>query len=194
MTRYKPGHREESRRRILEAAGRGFRVGGYGGIGVDGLAKAAGVTSGAFYGHFASKADAFQAAVEAGLEDLREGIERFRRDHGAQWLERFVDFYMDAKLRCDLAEACALPTLSPEVIRSDAGARGLYSAALDRVVRAVAEGLDGNDPEAARERAMALLALLSGGVTMARAVPDEMRSQEIASAIRSAALRLVAPT
>lgn len=46
--RYKPGHREESRAKILDAVGRGFRKHGYGGIGVDGLAKEAGVTSNDF--------------------------------------------------------------------------------------------------------------------------------------------------
>lgn len=190
MARYKPGHREESRKRILDAAGKGFRMGGYGGIGVDGLAKAAGVTSGAFYGHFASKAEAFHAAVEAGLDELREGIERFRRDHGPDWLERFVDFYLDAKRRCDLADACALPTLSPEVVRSDDGARSTYADALDRVVGAVAEGLDPADPIAAKPRALSLLSLLSGGVTMARAVPDETHALEIVSAVKAAALVL----
>ena len=65
--RYGPGHKDEARSKILNAAGRGFRSLGFGGIGVDGLAKDAGVTSGAFYGHFSSKAEAFKAAAVAGL-------------------------------------------------------------------------------------------------------------------------------
>jgi TetR/AcrR family transcriptional repressor of nem operon len=44
--RYGPDHKEEARSRILHAAGRGFRRLGFGGVGVDGLAKEAGVTSG----------------------------------------------------------------------------------------------------------------------------------------------------
>ena len=47
--RYGPGLKQEARTKILDAAGRGFRRLGFGGIGVDGLAKEAGVTSGAFY-------------------------------------------------------------------------------------------------------------------------------------------------
>ena len=45
----------ETRSRIIDAAGRSFRSNGYAGIGVDGIAKAAGVTSGAFYAHLGSK-------------------------------------------------------------------------------------------------------------------------------------------
>jgi TetR/AcrR family transcriptional repressor of nem operon len=47
---------------MIAAASRGFRSNGYAGIGVDGLAKAAGVTSGAFYSHFGSKDAAFDIA------------------------------------------------------------------------------------------------------------------------------------
>ena len=61
MVRYGKGHKEESRQRIVAAAGRGFRKLGYGGIGVDGLAREANVTHGAFYGHFRSMAEAFRA-------------------------------------------------------------------------------------------------------------------------------------
>lgn len=70
MVRYAKGHKQESRARIVAAAGRGFRRLGYGGIGVDGLAREADVTHGAFYGHFRSKAEAFRAAVVAGLREL----------------------------------------------------------------------------------------------------------------------------
>jgi AcrR family transcriptional regulator len=62
--------KEQTRQRILEAAGRSFRKGGFGGIGVDGLAKEAGLTSGAFYVHFGSKAEAFRESVQQGMADL----------------------------------------------------------------------------------------------------------------------------
>ncbi len=42
--RHKGVNKEETRQKMLEAVGRGFRGHGYAGIGVDGLAKTAGVT------------------------------------------------------------------------------------------------------------------------------------------------------
>lgn len=56
----------DARARLADAVGRGFRTGGFGGAGVDALAKGAGLTSGAFYAHFESKADAFRLAVADG--------------------------------------------------------------------------------------------------------------------------------
>ena len=72
--RQKGVDKAETRRKIIDAAGRGFRKHGYAGIGVDGLAKSAGVTSGAFYAHLGSKNGAFEVALEAGLDEVIEGV------------------------------------------------------------------------------------------------------------------------
>src|SRR3954447_11354484 len=117
--RYGPEHKEAARTKILNAVGRGFRRHGYHGIGVDGLAKEAGVTSGAFYGHFASKGDAFEAAALAGMVELRQAVERFQVEADAAWLGRFVDFYLSTKRSCELGESCALQSLTPEVARAE---------------------------------------------------------------------------
>src|SRR5665213_1186309 len=99
--RYTLGHKGESRLRILAAAGRGVRKKGYGGIGVDGLAKEAGVTSGAFYGHFPSKSEAFRQAIVKGLRDLCGSIESLQSAKGGEWIEAFVDRYLGMKRTCD---------------------------------------------------------------------------------------------
>jgi len=112
---HRAGKKEESRARILTSAGRGFRSRGFGGSGVDGLAKDAEVTSGAFYAHFKSKAAAFREAVVVGLEDLRRGIGQAREQMGGNWRGWFVDFYLGERRTCDLAESCALQSLSSEV-------------------------------------------------------------------------------
>ncbi|MBR0716341.1 TetR/AcrR family transcriptional regulator [Bradyrhizobium liaoningense] len=186
--RYKAGHKEEARARMVAAAGRGFRRLGFGGIGVDGLAKEAEVTSGAFYGHFSSKGEAFEAALVAGLQELRVGVETLRTEHGVKWIEVFVDFYLGQKRVCELGSSCALQSLTSEVQRADAGIKIIYEAEIEGVVNAVADGLPGRSRKDKRARAWALLAILSGGVTMARAVADKDVSAAIASACRVAAL------
>ncbi len=186
--RYGPGHKKEARAKILGAAGRGFRRLGFDGIGVDGLAKEAGVTSGAFYGHFPSKAEAFKAAALAGLVELREGVETFRAKEGGAWLEKFVDFYMSVRRTCDLSESCALQSLTPEVARADEGAKAAYEAELLKVVEAVAAGLENGTPPERRKTAWAILSMLSGGVTLARSTHDAKVGTQIAKAIKTAAL------
>lgn len=192
MARYAQGHKEVSRSRIVEALGRGFRREGYGGIGVDGLAREAGVTHGAFYGHFRSKAEAFGAAVVAGLRELREGVEAVRAEHGAGWITAFAAFYMGYKRTCDLADACTLPSLSAEIERADPPARAAYETELRGVMTAVADGLPEGTQAEREARAWVLLSLLAGGVTLARAVPGEATGKEIAAAVQ-AAVGMLAP-
>ena len=82
--RYSLEHKNETRTRILDAASRLFRQEGYGGAGVGPLAKAAGVTNGAFYGHFKSKSEAFRSVVLTGLEQLRLAVGTMKAEHGAR--------------------------------------------------------------------------------------------------------------
>jgi len=186
--RYRDGHREEARDRLTVAAGRGFRRKGYGGIGVDGLAKEAGLTSGAFYGHFASKDAAFEAVVERGIEDLHRAIGELRATLGDAWLPAFVDFYLGEKRKCDPGESCAMQSLSVDVLRAEGPVRKAYRDAMAHVADGVADGLKGEDAADRRRRAWAVLAALSGGVTLARAIDDDALAQTIVEGVRATAL------
>ncbi|MCH8620948.1 TetR/AcrR family transcriptional regulator [Undibacterium sp. TS12] len=186
---HRVGQKEESKAKILKSAGRGFRSRGFGGSGVDGLAKDAEVTSGAFYAHFKSKAVAFREAVVAGLEDLKLGVSQAREQLGSGWRTAFIDFYLGERRTCDLADSCALQSLSTEVARATEETRIAYERELQAIIETVAAGLDGQ-PDAKREEAIALLALLVGGVTLARAVQNPDISNDIAAAVRKTALAL----
>lgn len=187
--RYQPDHKQEARARMIEAAGRGFRRSGYGGIGVDGLAKEAGVTSGAFYGHFKSKEAAFRAALVEGIDDLRQTVLDLQADHGAEWLAIFVDLYLGEKRTCALGASCTLQSLTPDVQRAEPGAKAEFADQVSRVVDAIAQGLAGT-PSSRPARAWALLSLLTGAVTLARATGDEATGAAIAQAARTAALAI----
>lgn len=182
MARYKTEHKEQTRERIIDAAGRCFKKNGFSGIGVDGLAKEAGVTSGAFYGHFTSKNTAFNAAVEAGMEELLDGVSQFKEQHGNNWWSEFAEFYMGQKRTCDLAEGCALQTLTPEVGRADESVKATFESELLKVVKAAT----GSDKQKKVDKTWAKLAMLAGGVTLARAVNDKKLAMEIAQAIKKA--------
>lgn len=183
-----------TRQRILQAAGRGFRKGGFGGIGVDGLAKEAGVTSGAFYVHFDSKAHAFRESVAQGMAELRGGVQYFQQEHGRDWWPEFVRFYLRAKRTCDLSESCTLQTMPPEVARADEASRTSFEAGLRDVAQTIIEGPA--SPGAPREpgAACAALSLLVGAVTLARAVGSEAFAEQIAAAAEHALLGAAAST
>lgn len=177
-----------TRQRIVEAASRGFRRNGYGGIGVDGLAKEAGVTSGAFYVHFASKGAAFRDAVDHGLADLKAGVLHYQREHGQAWWPEFVRFYLGAKRTCDLSESCSLQSLSPEVARSDEPARAAFEAGLRDVAGTILAGPKSPGLPRDLDAVCAALATLVGAVTLARAVGSVAMADQIAAATGRALL------
>lgn len=189
--RYRAGHKAEAGPKLLEAIGRGFRRAGFGGIGVDGLAKEAGVTSGAFYGYFQSKDAAFTAAAVAGLEALKEGVIYLQTQHQDAWASRFIDFYLSDRLTCELGESCGLQSMTGDVMRASDATKAQYEQALIHVVDSVAHGLSGETKARRVQKAWALLAMLSGGVTMARSVADEKTRQSIASHLKRSALMVI---
>lgn len=182
--RYAANHKQEARARILEAAERGFRRSGLA-VGIDGLAQEAGVTSGAFYGHFRSKMEAFTAVVRACAEHLRLSIEAFQKEYGQDWLKSFAAEYLGPQHRQDMANSCILPSLSAEVHRAGTDARSAYQAELLEAAHTLAEGLKSGSPAERRADAWAILATLAGGVLLSRAVNDEAVAQEIAEAAKS---------
>ena len=180
----------ETRQRILLAASRGFRSHGFAGIGVDGIAKAAGVTSGAFYAHFGSKDGAFEAALAAGLDEVIQAVPTFQNESGSEWVHAFADYYLGRAHRDDLAGGCAMTTLSPEIARADPETHAAYEAKMTRIADLLANGLKGGSKDQRRARAWSMLGVLIGGLTIARAVKTQKIAEEVASAIRNAAVNV----
>lgn len=178
----------QTRQRILDAAGRGFRRGGFGGIGVDGLAQEAGVTSGAFYVHFDSKTEAFRESVTQGLSELKAGILHFQTQYGRTWWPEFVRFYLSTKRTCDLSESCTLQSITPEIARAEKTSRTAFEMGLRDVANAIISGPV--SPRAPRniDSACVALASLTGAITLARAVNSAAFAAQIAATAELALL------
>ena len=75
MARYGKDHKQATRRRIIEAAGRRLKRDGIDGSGVATLMADAGLTNGAFYAHFDSKEDLVASTVADQLREQRETLQ-----------------------------------------------------------------------------------------------------------------------
>jgi len=186
--------KEQTKLRMLDAASRSFRSHGFAGIGVDGIAKEAGVTSGAFYAHLGSKNKAFEAILITGLDEVIEGVPKFQNDFKGEWVQAFADYYLGPPHIEDLECGCAMASLTSEVVRSDSKLQSIYERKMSKIADLMAEGLaEGSDGEK-KARAWTMLSTLIGGLNVVRAIGDETIALNVASSIKSAAVKAAGKT
>ncbi len=184
----KVNKKQETRKRIINAASQGFRSKGYAGIGVDGIAKEAGVTSGAFYAHLGSKDGAFEAALTAGLDEVIVAVPEFQLQNSQDWIKAFSEYYLGQDHRDNLSCGCAMTTLSPEVVRTKPEFHAIYEEKMLTIVKLMAKGFEGSSHEECISRAWVVLGILIGGLTMARAVNSVETANQVANSITKAAI------
>ncbi|MFD2204179.1 TetR/AcrR family transcriptional regulator [Kiloniella antarctica] len=155
---------------------------------LDGIAEAAGVTSGAFYTHLGSKSSAFEIVLGDGLDEVLENMPARQRDHGKNWLVAFAEYYLDSAHRTDRECGCAMAALTVGTMRAEESAQAIYLEKMTRIANLVSEGLEGGTTEQRLKRAWAFLGILTGGVNMARALGSHDTAEIVATTIRDAAV------
>jgi len=192
--RHKGINKEETRQKMVTAISSGFRKQGYAGIGVDGLAKAAGVTSGAFYSHFGSKGGAFNVALIMGLDEVIEAIPTFQREHKTEWVEAFASYYLGRPHRENVDSGCAMASLTAEVVRFDEKVHIIFEEKMIIIAELIAQGLSGESSEECSARAWSMLSILIGGVNLTRAMQGVTFSNDIADSIKLTAVNIAGET
>jgi TetR/AcrR family transcriptional regulator, transcriptional repressor for nem operon len=187
--RYAKDHKAETRKKILEVASRLFREKGYDGIGVDAIMNEAGLTAGGFYSHFASKEALFAESIGNAYDSRNQSLQASLKSKGdADYLQNLIYGYLSRTHRDMTAEGCIFPTLTTDVMRGSNETRASYEQRLQKFISTIETQLpEGKTPE--RERAIAILVQLIGGVMLARAVSDEKLSGDILKACRLAAMK-----
>jgi TetR/AcrR family transcriptional repressor of nem operon len=192
MARYGPEHKEATRLRMIETSGRRLKQDGIDGSGIATLVADAGLTNGAFYGHFSSKDDLIATVVADQLSRQLTVLESF--PPGWAPLEAFVRDYLSPTHRDNPGEGCPSAALLDEVGRCNPVVRDAYTAGIGRILDLVARRLDHFPRPVARERAIGLLTLLFSTLQLARAVQDRKLSNQILSAGVANAIALAAPS
>jgi AcrR family transcriptional regulator len=192
MARYGADHKQATRKRMIETAGRRFKRDGIDGSGIATLVADAGLTNGAFYGHFASKDDLVAAVVTDQLDAQVAVLDALR---GRSGVEAFIRDYLSAAHRDDPAAGCPSAALLDEIGRCDGATRQAYTTGVRSVIEAISRHLDDGEEHAsgAEEQALGLVGLLVGSLQLARALEDSELSGRVLTAARANALRLLAP-
>jgi TetR/AcrR family transcriptional repressor of nem operon len=172
----------EHRDRIIDAAGALFRANGFGGIGLADIMKAADLTHGGFYGHFASKDDL-----------VAQASRRTMARAAANWTKRveaspdkpyaaLLKHYLSPRHRDDPGQGCAFAALGNDAARSGKIVRNAFAEGLAPLIDILAQSIPGKSKAARRRKAVAAMATLVGALTLARAVEGTPLSDEMLEA------------
>src|SRR5215203_7258700 len=114
--RYGKERNQETRRRIIQTAGRRFKRDGIDGSGIATLMSDAGLTNGAFYAHFASKEDLVATTVADQLRAQRGSFSALAP--GRAGVEQYVREYLSVQHRDNRDDGCPSAALLDEIGRS----------------------------------------------------------------------------
>jgi len=192
VARYGKEHKEATRRRIVESAGRRFKRDGIDGSGIAALMADAGLTNGAFYAHFDSKDDLIATAV---ADQLRAQAERLRAlPPGEAGVEQFVRWYLSAEHRDSPQDGCPSAALLDEIGRAHPSAKQAFTEGLLISNDELATRVAPEDPRSVHAQVLSVFALMVGTVQLSRAVADgQLADKILEQGIENALALLSAP-
>jgi len=175
--RYTKEHKAKAKEAILRSAARVLKRDGFNGIGVDGLAASAQVTSGGFYSNFATKEALLEEVINAELGTMFTGIADADPAERGRRLRELIAVYLSDDHRQDVADGCVMPSLSADVSRASTPVRETYQRRMTELVAILAPAMRGT-PIEQQQRAWTAVATIVGAITVARALPpgDDARA------------------
>ncbi|HSY24272.1 MAG TPA: TetR family transcriptional regulator [Polyangiaceae bacterium] len=180
--RYPEGHNEEVRARIVDAASRAMRREGLDAVSIPKIMKAAGLTHGAFYGHFKDRDDLVAAAILHAASESAFSEEATAEGAFAKYLS--TDHLHHPEFGCVIA------ALAFDGARQQGRVRRTFAEVARRFLRRVNAKIH---PKIKSDRvsddALARASQVVGAVVLARLVEDEELAERILAVARGRADR-----
>ncbi|HEY1748769.1 MAG TPA: TetR/AcrR family transcriptional regulator [Xanthobacteraceae bacterium] len=173
---------EENRQTVIDVASRLFRERGFDGIGLKGLMKAAGLTQGAFYKQFESKADLVAQASKRAMERAFNRFSAAGAANPDDPLGAAVALYLSTEHREERMDGCPVAALGSDAGRQRADVKASFEAGIREYLEMLDVWVDGAEDKEPSAKAMAILSTMVGAMVLSRAVNDEQLSKQFLQA------------
>lgn len=182
-------HRED----VLNAASKLFLEHGIDGVSVPAVMAEAGLTHGGFYGHFASKDALVAEACERAFKERRgiyDGIEERNSADKKSARTEFIKRYTTRSHRDAIGLGCPAAAMCGDIAREDPKGqiRSAFTTGFNAMVERLTPLLSRTKKVAAREEALAQIAMLVGALVLSRSTKGSPVSEEILQSVRSTLL------
>lgn len=168
---------EENRQTVINVASRLFREHGFDGIGLKDLMEAAGLTQGAFYKQFASKEDLAVQASKRALESASCRWTSAATANPDDPLGAVIGFYLSAGHRTERPDGCPIVALGSDAARHGAEVKASFETGVRTYLEALERLISETRGEEFKSKAMAILSLMVGALTLSRVVNDPELAQ-----------------
>jgi len=183
--RYKPEHKAETRKRIVEDAARRFRDEGVTGAGVAKVMRDTGLTHGGFYKHFGSKNDLLVESIGKAFREMGDRLVRVAKQAppGAAW-KAVVTEYLGLD-HCNHREnGCPLAALAPELARSEPEIKNRIVGEMVSYKDQLVQWMPGRRAVDRERTFFVIFSAMIGAVEIARMIPDPIARQRVLTQTR----------
>lgn len=182
---WSPEQKQQSRERILASAAKLFTRQGFDHVGINEVMTDAGMTRGAFYAHFSSKAELYAESIGTAARAAHSRAREAMND----------EFDLDTVVRGYLSEAhrsgeqinCPLALLITDIGQRDDKVLEAYTRVFRGFVGLIDE--NGAEGEAISQEALQKAVLMVGGLAISRALNDDALAEQLLDACRGGVLK-----
>ncbi|NRB41759.1 MAG: TetR/AcrR family transcriptional regulator [Pseudomonadales bacterium] len=179
---YTKTHKNKTRERILDSAFKQFVIKGFEGVTIDDLMSNCGLTRGAFYAHFTSKAELYREALNFAASSTK--LANLKPEHlsSKQWLCLLLNEYLSLE-HVKGKNPCPLAFLATDISMKNDEANSAYANTYHGMNTAIMQYAK-SYTDCDEQDIMSVTAMIIGAVAIARKFQDQDSIQSLLAACR----------
>ena len=181
---YTKAHKHKTRERILDNSFRIFAKKGFEGVTIDDLMSNCGLTRGAFYAHFASKAELYREALKFRASSTKLASLKPEGISNKQWLSLLLNTYLSLEhVKGERSLSCPLAFLATDINMQDEAIKTAYADVYYGMNTAITEYAS-SYCDCDEQDVLSVTAMMIGAVAIARTLQNQDSIESLLAACR----------
>ncbi|MBN3560970.1 TetR/AcrR family transcriptional regulator [Aliamphritea spongicola] len=190
-------HKQKTRLKILKSGAKLFTLKGFDKVGINDVMADAGLTRGAFYSHFSSKAELYAESMRTAGSRRAKNILNRSPEESTAALQALVNGYLSQGHRKSEEGGCPLAFLVTDITQQDEQVRDVYTEVFRGFMDMLGSRLgmsEAADADAQKSQVLQKTVMMVGGMAIARALNDDDLAEELLQACRQGMLEDIPAT